>query len=194
MPVDLERRADDEAVGGVADHPSVWVRLLRDLGVLIEILHCVFTDKKTYKFAVFVATSALTIWLLVNMITLTDNMNQITQPDPFWKNSRRLARKTARAATEGLYSSSLNSVLTWLTAHGGEKDDNTNMDSGGSGYKDNEENCTAQKYEGGGDTLTIFDYGEEGVGGGDNLGQKLEDEQREEANERRSIDSDPSSM
>lgn len=53
-------------------------------------------SKKTYKMGFCLLTSVLFLWLMFNLGSMVGNFNQVTDPDMFWKNMRRVAKKAAQ--------------------------------------------------------------------------------------------------
>ncbi len=53
------------------------------------------TSKKTYRVTVGILYSVLIIWLLFNLIHMVGNIGKISEPEDFWRHTRRLVKKSA---------------------------------------------------------------------------------------------------
>ena len=53
------------------------------------------TSKKTYRVTIGVLYSILFVWLLMNIAHMTGNIGRIAEPDDFWRQTRKLVKKSA---------------------------------------------------------------------------------------------------
>ena len=172
LPVYGNRRPEQQQDEG--DRPSISAcrRFLNWTSDIINIMLTLMT-RENFKRTVSFLMAVSTLCLLINLNLTTSNLGQISNPQTFWRNVRRVAKKTARIATEmPRYSpggaeneeihdnkSVLNLTLPWMSDRGeaaAEEASRVEIDTPAA----TQENEVGQEEENG-STLTVWDGGEE---------------------------------
>ena len=72
-------------------------RVVKSIIAALNVARALLVDKRTFR-ATAVLSCVLLVWILVNVASMTGNVNELTEPTHFWKNVRRVARKTIKAS------------------------------------------------------------------------------------------------
>lgn len=78
------------------DGAGVLGKTIDTLMVVLHTAAFLMRDKRTYRLLAF-ASCLMLFWVLLNIGSMTENVNKLTEPTSFWRNVRRVARKTVKA-------------------------------------------------------------------------------------------------